>query len=91
MPIDLIDRGWFSVVGLFVDIVGAWVLVRGLIISEEDALRLGLTPFVHANTREDQLREPLVADRLKQSRSAKMGFVLLVFGFTGQIFGSWPR
>jgi hypothetical protein len=54
------------------DILGAGFLARGLIISEEMALRLGLSYF-GGDSREENLRDPRVADRLDQFRDAQLG------------------
>ncbi len=75
-------------VGLIFDILGAGFLARGLIISEEMALRLGLSYF-GGDSREENLRDPRVADRLDQSRDAKIGLSFLVLGFVNQLIGTW--
>jgi hypothetical protein len=81
---------WVNVVGLAFDIAGAAVLSYGLIISEDDALKLGLGPRLVGDTREENLRFPTVQDRLRQSRNATLGLVLLVIGFGLQIVAAWP-
>lgn len=85
-----VDLKWFSVIGIFCDIIGAVVLTYGLIISKKDAIELGISRIC-GNTDEENLALPQVRDRLKQSRNAKIGMVLLVIGFMLQIVGSWPR
>jgi len=81
---------WFSVIGIFCNIIGVVVLAYGLIISKKDAIALGISRIC-GNTDEENLALPQVRDRLKQSRNAKIGMVLLVIGFILQIVGSWPR
>jgi hypothetical protein len=75
-------------IGLILDIFGAVVLARGLMITNEDAISLGLSRFA-GETEEENLRQPAVRDRLIQSRNAKIGLVLLVLGFLGQLAANW--
>jgi hypothetical protein len=77
---------WFIVVGLAFDVAGAWVLARGLFISEEQAVELTATRFA-GETLEENLRHPQAQDRLKQSRAAKWGMGLLIVGFVLQVVG----
>lgn len=84
------DYRWFSVVGLLFDIAGAIALACGLIISRSDAIELGVSRY-SGSTDEENLELTQVQDRLKQSRNAKIGLVLLILGFSLQLVGSWPR
>lgn len=76
--------------GLVSDAVGAWILAAGLIISKENALKLGLSRVV-GETEEEQLADPKVQDRLRQSRRAKIGLSFLLGGFGLQLIGAWVR
>ncbi len=79
---------WFTLIGLSLDIAGAIILVAGLFISEEDAVKLGVSR-ISGDTLDENLQLPAVQDRLKQSRRAVLGLVFLVLGFLFQALGSW--
>jgi hypothetical protein len=66
------------------DLVGGVWLALGLIISEDEALKLGQAGF-SGDTRDENLQLPAVRDRLKQSRRAKVAVLFLVAGFVVQI------
>ncbi|MDO8329020.1 MAG: hypothetical protein Q7T36_00945 [Fluviicoccus sp.] len=85
----MLDNQWANVIGLGLDAVGAVFLTYGLIISRAKALELGQS-YLSGETDEENLQLPPVNDRLKQSRNAIIGAVLLVAGFLFQIYGSWP-
>jgi len=81
-------------IGLVADIFGAGFLALGLIIKEDDALKLSATTGLAYTMdkpapRDEQLKQPAVRDRLTQSRRAKWGFSLLFFGFAFQLLGTW--
>jgi hypothetical protein len=84
------DPRWISIVGLGFDIVGAWVLGFGLIISKKDALRLGSTRWMSEDD-DENTNLPQVRDRLNQSRNAIAGMTFLTAGFVLQAIGGWPR
>lgn len=86
----LADSRWFSVVGLAVDIAGAFFLAYGLIISKKRAIEVGGTYFM-GDADEVTLKIPPVADRVRQSRNAVIGLALLVIGCALQLVGTWPR
>jgi hypothetical protein len=77
---------WVTVVGLVLDIIGAAVLSYGLIVRESAAIKLSLSTRGVKPDRE----HPQVQDRMRQSRNAAIGLVLLVAGFTLQIIAAWP-
>ena len=89
---------WVNVIGLACDIAGAAVLAWGLFIDEDDALKLGLPPYVHGaedepdehTRRQKNLALPAVQDRLTQSSRAKIGLKILVLGSVLQIVANWP-
>jgi len=85
-----IDLKWFTIIGLACDLIGAFVLASGLFISQKGAIELGVSRWGGV-TGEENLQLPQVRDRLKQSRNAIIGVVLLIIGFSLQIVGSWPR
>jgi len=90
---------WLNVLGLVLDIVGAIILTRGLIVSNHQAVELGRGYAaisrggyeVSGDPTPENLALPPVADRLRQSRSAKWGLAFLILGFLLQIIASWPR
>ena len=86
----MIDQNCANIIGLALDALGAVVLTYGLVITKKDALKLGVTRWA-GQTDEENLKLPQVQDRLRQSRNAVIGMVLLVLGFIFQIVGSWPR
>jgi hypothetical protein len=74
--------------GIILDIAGAAILARGLIISKAEALELGQATWSSDNE-EQNLKLPQVRDRLMQSRNAKIGLALLTAGFLGQLIAIW--
>jgi len=76
-----------SLLGLACDLVGSVFIVRGLIISKRDAIKLGISR-VSGNTDEENLQLPQVKDRLKQSRNAKIGSAFLFADFVLQGYAS---
>ena len=76
--------------GLMMDIAGVYILASGLITSEDRALELGLSRWV-GDTREENLKIPAVADRLIQSRQAKIGLPVLIIGFACQAVAVWLK
>jgi hypothetical protein len=71
--------GWWTLAGLVADIVGAAVLATGLFISEERAIKLGVTRIA-GDTDDENLKLPAVRDRLNQSRRAVVGLSVLALG-----------
>jgi hypothetical protein len=79
-----------TTLGLLIDIGGATFLAWGLFLDEEKALHLGLSRPVSPD-RKENLVQPAVLDRLRQSRDAKIGLVLLIWGFLLQVVGTWTN
>ncbi|MFN0298966.1 MAG: hypothetical protein ACKVQU_01295 [Burkholderiales bacterium] len=86
----MVDPKWASVLGLALDAVGVAFLTYGLLISKKKAIELG-SAYWSGETDEQNLETPPVRDRLRQSRNAAVGAILMVFGFALQIYGAWPR
>ena len=81
---------WLNVAGLIFDMIGAFVLTKSLIISHDQAIQLGVAR--HSSPRqEENIELPQVKDRIDQSKNAKIGLFILLFGFLLQIIGNWPR
>jgi hypothetical protein len=78
---------WFTLAGLVSDIVGAAILVSGLLITEEKAIELTATRLA-SDTREGNLRHPQAQDRLTQATRARWGLAFLIVGFLLQAVGS---
>ena len=70
-----------STFGLGLDIVGAWMLARGVIITRQHA---DLLAGSHWDKNKDLERM-----LLKQSRDARIGVAILTAGFLLQILGAW--
>ena len=81
---------WFSVIGLSLDIIGAFILAYGLMISPDIAIKLWLSRFA-GDTDEENLKLPVVKDRPQQSTNAKIGIVFMIIGFIFQLLGNWPK
>lgn len=84
----IMDSRWLTEVGLLCNLFGAVVLASGLIIGKKTALKLGLSSYA-SNNDEENLKLLVVKDRLKQSRNAKIGVVLLAIGLALQIVGNF--
>lgn len=85
-----VDPRWFSVAGLFCDLIGAGFLALGLIVSKRWAVELGVSRW-SGGTEDQQMSLPAVRDRVFQARNATIGVALLGVGFALQIYGNWPR
>jgi hypothetical protein len=77
------------------DIVGRPGSPGALFIDEDEAIELGLAWYAssapeRSDAREQNLTIPPVADRLRQSRRAMTGLVILTVGFVLQIVANWP-
>lgn len=75
------------IVGLLLNLVGAIILASGLFLSKKRAIKLGVSRY-SGGTEGDQLKLPQVQDRLKQSRNAKCGVILLALGFLLQVIAN---
>jgi hypothetical protein len=79
----------FNFIGLIFSFAGAVTLALGLIVTKERALRVGL-PLMASDKDEDNLCLPHVRDRMRLSRLALVGVVMMALGFLLQIVGNWP-
>lgn len=84
----MLKFAWLPLVGAAFDLAGAVFIAYGLIISKEEAIKLGVSR-VSGDTDKQNLELPQVKDRLKQSRNAKMGVVFLTIGFLVQLVAYW--
>lgn len=81
---------WLDILGLVVTMSGAIVLACALVISRNEALRVGVAR-VADETDELNVNLPHVRRLQRESCFAFVGMVLLVIGFLLQIAGRWPR
>ena len=81
---------WFTISGLTLDALGAIVIVFGVFVSRTKIENLIKDAGVYYNKSPNE-QSPSIRERIWQSRPAKSGAGLLVFGFVLQIFGNWPR
>ena len=81
---------YLNFVGLLFAMAGAITLACGLIIPGKDALNIGTPRLAGDNDRQNQCL-PQVRDRIRESRFAFIGIILMAVGFLLQIIGSWPE
>lgn len=80
---------WLDFVGLVLALSGAVILALGLITSRRQALNIGV-PRMAEDSDEKNICLPSVRDRLRESRFALIGGVLLTIGFLLQIMAKLP-
>lgn len=83
------DPKIFNLIGLLFCAAGAALLACGLIVPRSRALEVGL-PRMAGEGDEQNACLPHVRDRLRQSRLALIGGVVMTVGFLLQIIGNWP-
>lgn len=81
---------WFNFLGLIFALAGAITLACGLIIPRKRALKVGVTRMVEESD-EQNLCLPSVRDRMRESRFALVGIIIMTVGFLLQIIGNWPE
>lgn len=77
-----------DIIGLFFSLFGVIIFAYGLIIPRKRALDVGVSR-ISEDSDEENLNLPHVQDRIRESRHALAGLVLLSFGFFLQIIGTW--
>jgi hypothetical protein len=80
----------FNFFGLLLAMAGAITLAYGLIVLGKRAHEIGL-PRMAAGSNEQNLCLPQVRDRMRESRFALIGIVIMTVGFLLQIIGNWPE
>lgn len=75
---------WLTIAGLLLTLVGAGFGVRGVYLSEDQAIQVGVMRF-NGNNRQEDLELPAVRNLIKQSRYAMTGFALIFVGTGLQI------
>ena len=90
----LAEPRWFTVVGLAFDMAGVVVIAIGVVAfkkqlveqhKESGAARYG------GPSDETVQKWEAFKDRLRQSKTAWWGAVLLFVGFALQVYGGWPQ
>jgi hypothetical protein len=79
----------FNFLGLLFAMAGAVTLACGLIIPSKRALKIG-APRMAAESDQRNLCLPQVRDRIRESRFALIGIVIMAAGFLLQVIGAWP-
>ena len=88
--VELMNPKWLDILGLVIAMTGAIVLAYGVIVSREQAVRIGVSRLAE-DSDEINLSLPQVCHQLRQSRFALIGLVLLILGFLLQIAASLLR
>lgn len=70
--------------GLAITLAGAWITARAVILKEDDAIDVGLARL-SGETREENLRLPMVQNLLASSRGARRGLLFIAGGTALQI------
>ena len=79
---------YLNVCGLLLDLIGAYFLLGALMVSNKQAIELGVVRLA-GTTDEENLANPAVKDRIRQSRNARLAAGLLAGGYFLQILGSF--
>lgn len=80
----------FNSLGLLFALAGAITLACGLIIPGKDSLNIGTPRLAGENDRQNQCL-PQVRDRMRESRFAFIGIIIMAVGFLLQIIGNWSE
>lgn len=78
---------YLDLLGLIITLIGAIVLAFSLIISQKQALKIGISRIAEESD-EKNICLPHVRDELRESRFALIGVILLSIGFLLQIIGN---
>jgi hypothetical protein len=75
-----------TVIGLALTGLGAWLAARAVILTEDDAITVGVSRWGSRDfSREDFLKLPAVQNLLKQSRAARSGLLFVTVGSLIQV------
>ena len=86
----MIEIGWFNVIGLSFDIIGALLLVLDLFIFNPKNSFTNIEPETQ-DKKADYENSETVKHAKRQRTLSICGFILLIVGFILQIIGNWPR
>ena len=81
------DQKWIDIIGLIFALLGAVLLAIGLIIPRKRAIKAGVSRMSD-DTDEKNIYLPHVQDRLRESKYASLGVLLIIIGFILQILGN---
>jgi hypothetical protein len=73
-----------NVIGLAMNLAGAILIASGVIVSKENVVKVSMSGFGDADP-EKNIKLPVPQDRLRQSRKAVWGAVILAVGFLVQL------
>jgi hypothetical protein len=85
------DAHWIATIGLLLDIVGALWIAKGIITGTDDELaRASDQHAVWGGPTDAPAPRPAMLKMLEESRrDTRIGVVLLVLGFIGQLVAQW--
>lgn len=69
---------FLTLLGLVATVLGAGVAARAVILTEDDAISIGVSRL--SGSREENLKLPMVQNLLSSSRWAKWGLLAIFFG-----------
>jgi len=73
-----------SVSGLALTAIGAWVTAKSVVLSEDDAIHIGVARYA-SESREENLALPAVQNLLQASRGARIGLWIVLAGTVLQL------
>lgn len=91
---------WASVLGLSLDIAGAFLVYLGVRVSFKQAESLETIPTYmtigdigkeHIIEKASITKKARIEERLRAKKYSKLGLVFFVAGFLLQVLGSWPQ
>lgn len=75
---DIMWVPYITVLGLACTLIGAIIIAKAVVLSEDDALRIGISP--HSGSREEDLKLPHVQSLLAGSHRVKWGVIVIALG-----------
>lgn len=76
------------IIGLIFSVSGLIILALGLIISRKRAIKASVSR-ISEDAEDKNINLPHAQDRLRESRHALIGLLMLIVGFLLQIIGNW--
>ena len=75
-----------NILGLILNMLGVYLASKGLMITEKQALQIGVSRWSGGD--EEDLKLPFVQEILKQSKQTKRGLIFMFLGFLLQLISS---